>query len=189
MSGEKRQSTVAREGVSSGLGWKRHVRYVPSVLAEWALVLSQSTCIKCQVGLVFSMFPHGVGEATARNSLCFDCAVSLKSRRIRRVSLVCANSAGESEKGAGRAVGCDQVVLPPLSGRMRLVRCGCCWLVGRLVRHCSVALGCVLCSWLRGCPSRVEVFSTLCVLVLGGSIRSRASMNSLLRLFCRGCGS
>ena len=189
MSGKKWQSTSAREGVSSGLDRKRRVRYVPLVLAKWALVLSQSTCTSCQVGLVFSTLSHGVGEATIRNSLCLDCAVSLKSRRIRRVSLVCANSAGGSGNGAGRAVGSDQVVLPPWLGRRRLVRCGGVWLVGRLVRRCSVALGCVLCSWLRGCPSRVEVFSTLCVLVLGGSIRSRASTNSPSCLFCRGCGS
>ena len=189
ISGEKRQSTGAREMTSSGCSRKRRARYVPSVFAEWALVLVQSTCINCQVGLALSVVSHGVGGATTRNSLCFERDVSLKSRRIRRVSLVCANSAGGSGKGAGGVTGSDQVVLPSLLGRIRLVRCGCCWLVGRLVRRCSVALGCVLCSGLRVCSVRLVFFSTLCVVVFGGSICSKASTNSPSFLFCRGCGS
>ena len=107
MSGEKRQFSGAWEMTSSGSNQKRRARYVPSVFAEWALVLVQSTCTNCQVGLAFSIASHGVGGATTRNSLCFDCAVSLKSCRIRRVSLVCANSAGGSGKGAGGVTGSD----------------------------------------------------------------------------------
>ena len=77
MSGMNRQSVGARCMVSSGLRRKRHVRYVPVVLAAWMSVSFQTTCTSCHVGGVEVASSHGVGGAATKNSCCLDLAVSL----------------------------------------------------------------------------------------------------------------